>query len=70
MLRDYIEAVVRRIATDKQQRGQVPACCTLNELCTEFREDAFEIMRQLHRQGVFEGHKTVNKEPMLILKEK
>lgn len=69
MLRDYIEAVAGRIASDKLQRGQIPACCTLTELCNEFREDAVEIMRQLHRDGVFEGHRNINKVPMLILKD-
>ena len=67
MLKDYIEAVARRVAADKRDRGISPASCTLNELCSEFREDAVEIMRQLHKEGLFEGHQTVNKTPMLIL---
>lgn len=69
MLKDYIKAVAGRIASDKQSRGVSPAACTLTELCNEFREDAVEIMRQLHREGAFEGHQNINKVPMLILKD-
>lgn len=69
MLRDYIEAVVRRIATERLNSGHVPARCEFRELCKQFEKDALEIWRQLHKEGVFEGHQTVNKEPMLILKD-
>ena len=69
MLKDYIKAVATRIATDKRDQGIRPPSCSLKELCSEFREDAVEIMRQLHREGLFEGHLTVNKIPILILKD-
>lgn len=68
MLKDYITAVVQRIAAEKLQQGISPPACTLTELCNEFHEDAICIMRQLHQEGVFEGHQNVNKVPMLIIK--
>ena len=69
MLKDYVRNTVDRIISSREQRGEMPAVCTLDELMKEAREDILECMRDLHRERLYRASKTINQIPMLIRRE-
>lgn len=66
MLIDYIRNTTERLISSREQKGILPAACTLNDLMREAREDITECMRQLAREGAFRAAVNINKLPMLI----
>ncbi|MBD5173802.1 MAG: hypothetical protein HDT08_04105 [Bacteroidales bacterium] len=68
MLTQYVKNTAERIISQKEQRGESPACCLLSEIMNELREDVTECFRQLHYDGEFRASATVNKIPMLLRK--
>lgn len=69
MLKDYVRNTVERIIRDQEQRGDLPAVCTIDALMKEAREDILECMRDLHREHIYRASKTINQIPMLIRRE-
>lgn len=67
MLKDYIEAVARRIIADKRQRGVVPDCASEDEILLEIKADTRECLRSLCQEKAFRGSVNINKIPLLFL---
>lgn len=59
-MKEYLYNVVSRLIQEKAEKNVAPAGVILEEVMVELKDDALEIMRELHREKKIRGNKTLN----------
>lgn len=60
-MKNYLSNVLDRLLREKEQADTTTeAIVTLAELLSEVYDDVLENMRELHRERLFNGYKTIN----------
>lgn len=62
-----IEKIVDGVIADKEAQGKMPQC-DLHEIIRAIVPEIISEMRQLVKEGKYEGAVTINKVPMVIKK--
>lgn len=60
-----VEKIIAQVIEDKVQQGVAPAQCDLHDILRNIIPGITDAMRQLAKQGKYQGAITINKIPVL-----